>query len=47
MKAVGRKRGKKPDVWPTEVRVRKSKRTKALEKLIDLVRRYEEVLGAD
>ena len=46
VKLKGRKKGK-ADVWETEIRVKESKATKALRKLIELVRKYEEVSGAD
>jgi hypothetical protein len=35
------------DVWVTEVRVRAGKETAALRRLIALVRRYEDLSGAD
>jgi hypothetical protein len=38
----GRKKGK-VDVWETEIRVKESKITEALRKLLMLVRKYEEI----
>jgi len=38
-----KRKPRKPDVWVTEIRVRDSKVTPALRKLIALVRRYEDL----
>jgi hypothetical protein len=38
-----RKPQRKPDVWRTEIRVKKKNITKALRGLIQLVRKYEDL----
>lgn len=43
MRLKSKRKPRKPDVWVTEIRVRDSKVTPALRKLIALVRRYEDL----
>jgi hypothetical protein len=38
-----KKKPPRPDVWATEIRVRDSKDTPALRRLLSLVRRYEDL----
>jgi hypothetical protein len=41
------KKAPRADVWVTEIRVKRSKETAALRRLIALVRKYEDLSGAD
>jgi hypothetical protein len=43
MRLKSKKTPKKPDIWVSEIRVKDSKVTPALRKLIVLVRKYEDL----
>lgn len=43
MKLKSARKSRKADVWVTEINVKDSKFSKALKKLIDLVKKYEDI----
>jgi hypothetical protein len=43
VRLLSRRARRRPDVWVTEIRVRESRITPALRRLIALVRRYEDL----
>jgi len=47
MKLKSKRKPKKPDVWVTEISVKDKNITKALDKLIRLVKKHEDISGAD